>query len=234
MPSKQEISANRFARQDLDPWSPLEMGAAGLFGIVAGINAIRFGLGIEFAAGVAAAAAVLIPRQLGPATAFLAWYLAPLAMVGLQAKISSGCMTCGPVPSASAPVGMAAVGAFLGLLMVAVLALLRVSSPGRLVLGAVLFVGQAGLLLAVPSLCLACVLCTTVVAGLLLVEEPPSFALGVTYRRVTAGVAALGVVTAVMVASGLFTRPSEGVTQSRLVPPRAALRASTFPKVGSW
>jgi len=50
--------------QPIEAWTPLEVGTATLFGIVATLNAVRFGFGVEAAADLAASAAVLIPRQL--------------------------------------------------------------------------------------------------------------------------------------------------------------------------
>jgi|GEM_PF-2063395 len=215
--------------QPIETWSPLELGAVTMFGFVAILNATRFGLGVEAAAGVAAAVAVLIPRQLGGHFAAVSWYLAPIAMVGLQAKLVGVCAACNPLVGVTTqnPVTTGVVlpaSAFVGILALAVLGLLRVSPTVRFAVAAAIFVGQAGLILAVPYLCVACVLATGALAGLAGAEGPPMFAASLAFRRVMAGTAALGVITAILVASGAYPGPPRDLADLDVIPAVGGLK----------
>jgi len=80
----------------MNAWSRWEVGAASGFMLVALANLFRFGPGVEMLAGIAGAAVVLLLRQWGVTTPQASWFVAPIAVIGLQAKMVGGCPSCGP------------------------------------------------------------------------------------------------------------------------------------------
>lgn len=195
------------------PWTPIEVGAAVLFAIAGGVNLVRFGVGPSSAAGFAAAAAVLLPRQGGASTGTVAWYLAPIAMVALQAKLITGCPTCSVTPFATVTTApwlpvLASFLALSGIIALGILTLANLGSTAREALAACVFLLQAILILVVPSFCLACLLATLAVAALAAAEGPPPFARHPLFARMIAGIAGLSLITGVLAWTGRITAPN--------------------------
>jgi len=196
----------------MNAWSRWETGAAIGFMLVALANLSRFGPGVEMLAGVAAAAVVLLPRQWGQYTPQASWFVAPIAVVGLQAKMVGGCQSCGPTSFAGSALttvaGISQLGAaLLGVLAIMALIFLRLNPAARVGIALAVFVGHGALAMAWPSVCIACLLTAFAVAGLAQADAPPSFAGTLTFRGLTATVGALSALTAVIAGAGGYQRP---------------------------
>lgn len=100
---------------------------------------------------------------------------------------------------------------------------------GLLGIAAAVFLGQAGPLLAAPLLGVACLLTTAAVAGMAAADAPPGFAISKVFQRASAGVAAQGVITAAVVAAGVYPGPPKDLAELEVIPAMGGLSRLDVP-----
>lgn len=183
------------------------------FGIALVASSAFNGATLGILASLASTALVILTFLLDPQSKKSIGYFAPIAIVGLHAKLLGRCVECSGnyelIATNLAPV--------VGICGIAFLALFRTSSVIRRLVGTSLLWGQAGLLILHPTVCVACLICTYVVAGLTnnnnLVQLAPQGIL----RHVTQCTAVLGIISTVASSFGAYSLKSSGTVSSLAV-----------------